>query len=72
MEDKPLTTKELAERYGVPIETVWKWSAKGTGPAYFRIGKRNLYRVADVLAWEKSRVVEKWLTANTVQPGKSA
>ena len=55
--DKPLTIKELAERYGVPVSTVYLWNREGTGPKRLPIGKRVFYRPADVLAWEKSRVV---------------
>ena len=55
--DKPLTIKELAERYGVPVSTVYLWNREGTGPKRMAIGKRVFYRLPDVLAWEKSRVV---------------
>ena len=54
--DKPLTVDGLAERYGAPISAVYKWNREGTGPKRMYIGKRVYYRLADVIAWEKSRV----------------
>ena len=54
---KHLSTEELAERLGVPAETVRYWRATGGGPAYMRTGKYVRYREVDVTAWEKSRIV---------------
>jgi excisionase family DNA binding protein len=56
--DKHLSPAELAEREGVPLETVYGWNKQRTGPAFMRIGRHVRYRMADVLAWEKSRTVE--------------
>ncbi len=56
--DKPLTIEDLAERYGVPVSTVYLWNREGTGPKRMPIGKRVFYRLADVIDWEDSRVVE--------------
>lgn len=54
-----LTTAELAERERVAIATVYAWNSQGTGPARLKSGPRSpcLYRLADVEAWEKSRLV---------------
>jgi excisionase family DNA binding protein len=52
-----LTTLELAKREGVSIETVYVWNRDHTGPRYMRIGKHVRYRLADVEAWEQSRLV---------------
>ena len=53
-----LTTDELAERLGgdFSVETVKRWRKTGTGPKYIRVGKHVRYRLADVEAWEKSRL----------------
>jgi predicted DNA-binding transcriptional regulator AlpA len=56
--DKHLSPAELAERYGVPIETVYGWNKTGRGPKYLRIGRHVRYRVADVLKWEDTRLVD--------------
>jgi predicted DNA-binding transcriptional regulator AlpA len=56
---KHLSPEDLAEREGVPIQTVYGWNKTGAGPRYLRIGRHVRYRVADVLAWEKARLVER-------------
>jgi predicted DNA-binding transcriptional regulator AlpA len=53
-----LTVKDLKARYGVPVQTIYDWNAKGVGPKYMKLGIHCRYRLADVLAWEKSRLVE--------------
>jgi predicted DNA-binding transcriptional regulator AlpA len=54
-----LSPEALAERYGVPLETVYGWNKTRRGPRYMKIGRHVRYRLADVLAWEKSRLVER-------------
>jgi hypothetical protein len=55
--DGILTPERLAERYeGITEKTLADWRYKGTGPAFFRAGKRVYYRLADVLTWEAGRV----------------
>jgi excisionase family DNA binding protein len=53
--DRHLTIRELAEREGVPVGTVYQWNTKGTGPRYMTIGRHVRYRLADVEAWENSQ-----------------
>lgn len=55
--DKPLTPAELAERYGVPVSTVYRWNYSGTAPRRILVGRHVRYRLADVEAWEESRQV---------------
>jgi excisionase family DNA binding protein len=57
-DSRHLTVEELAEREGVPVKTIYKWNGEGTGPRYLRVGIHCRYRLSDVLAWEKSRVVD--------------
>jgi predicted DNA-binding transcriptional regulator AlpA len=59
MRDKHLTPEDLAEREGVPLETVYGWNKTGKGPRYMKIGRHCRYRLADVIAWEKTRIVER-------------
>jgi predicted DNA-binding transcriptional regulator AlpA len=49
----------LAEREGVPITTVYNWNSTGDGPRFMKIGRHVRYRLADVLAWEQSRLVDR-------------
>ncbi|WP_433138694.1 helix-turn-helix transcriptional regulator [Actinomadura nitritigenes] len=58
MEEKHLTPEQLAEREGVPIETVYQWNSRGTGPRRMKIGRYVRYRLADVIAWENTQYVE--------------
>jgi predicted DNA-binding transcriptional regulator AlpA len=54
-EDRWLTRRELAERYGVPVKTRAEWASKGTGPRYAKIGRYVRYRLSDVIDWERER-----------------
>lgn len=54
-----LTPGDLAIREQVPIKTVYMWNYKGSGPKALSIGRHVRYRLADVLAWEASRVKER-------------
>ncbi|GAC1550116.1 MAG: hypothetical protein NVS2B5_05760 [Beijerinckiaceae bacterium] len=58
-----LTKKELAERKRVTTRTVERWMSRGEGPPYTRHGRRALFSVENVEAWERastfpSRVAE--------------
>lgn len=53
--DRPLSSEDLAERYGTTVATIRGWRYKRKGPKFFRAGKRVYYRPADVDAWEKDQ-----------------
>ncbi|MGH4027854.1 helix-turn-helix domain-containing protein [Actinomycetota bacterium Odt1-20B] len=46
--DRYLTPDDIAEMFGVPLETVYQWRKKRTGPPGFRIGKHVRYDPVDV------------------------
>jgi hypothetical protein len=46
-----LTTADVAAIVHAPADTVRFWRSQGNGPRYARIGKRVLYRKADVEQW---------------------
>jgi hypothetical protein len=50
--DRYLTPDDIAE---VPLETVYQWRKKRTGPRGFRIGKHLRYDPADVRAYVDQR-----------------
>ena len=52
-----LTTAELADRLGYSARTVDDWRLDGKGPPYLRLARGVRYRLADVEAWEESRLV---------------
>lgn len=45
--------QELHEYLGgqVPVRTIYAWRAKGEGPKGYKVGKRVLYKRADVERW---------------------
>ncbi|MEU6005916.1 helix-turn-helix domain-containing protein [Streptomyces sp. NPDC047453] len=49
--DRYLTPDDIAEMFEVPLETVYQWRKKRTGPPGFRIGKHVRYDPADVRAY---------------------
>jgi hypothetical protein len=51
---KYLTTEEMAARFRTSPETVRYWRHIGKGPQSFKVGRRVLYAVEDVEAWEQS------------------
>jgi excisionase family DNA binding protein len=57
--DGSLATPEEVAAYlnGIPVKTLAKWRSEGTGPAYMKVGRHVRYRLADVVAWENSRLV---------------
>jgi excisionase family DNA binding protein len=45
--------QELAEYLGgqVPVRTIYAWRTTGVGPKAYKVGRRVLYKRADVEAW---------------------
>jgi predicted DNA-binding transcriptional regulator AlpA len=58
-----LSPAELAEREGVPLETVYGWNKTRTGPRFMKVGRHVRYRLADVIKWEDSRTIASGRTA---------
>lgn len=50
-----LTITEAAELLRAPVATLRYWRHVGTGPRSFRLGRRVLYRRADLHAWIEER-----------------
>lgn len=53
MDDQWLTTEDVATRMHTVASTVRYWRHRGYGPPGTKFGRRVLYRLADVIAWEK-------------------
>ncbi|MFJ9703263.1 helix-turn-helix domain-containing protein [Streptomyces fradiae] len=49
-----LTPLDIAELLRVPVETVYQWRRKRTGPRGFRVGRHLRYDPVDVRAWVES------------------
>ncbi|MER5462803.1 helix-turn-helix domain-containing protein [Streptomyces sp. NPDC002668] len=52
--DRYLTPVDLADLLGVPIETVYQWRRKRTGPRGFRVGRHLRFDPQDVRVWVES------------------
>ena len=52
--DRYLTPVDLADLLGVPLETVYQWRRKHTGPRGFRVGRHLRYDPEDVRRWISS------------------
>lgn len=53
-----LTPDQLADRYQVPVATVYQWRTKRYGPVGIRIGRHLRYRLSDIEKWERDRFAE--------------
>jgi excisionase family DNA binding protein len=47
-----LSCKQLADRFGVKLPTVYMWNYRKTGPKYFRHGNTVRFKLPDVEKWE--------------------
>ena len=54
-EPQLLTTAEAADVLRAPVATLRYWRHLGTGPNSFRLGRRVLYRRADLRTWIDAR-----------------
>ncbi|MFV5996066.1 helix-turn-helix transcriptional regulator [Streptomyces sp. NPDC056231] len=54
--DRCLTPEDIAALFSVPLETVYAWRKKRTGPPGFRIGKHLRYDPGAVRAWADSLI----------------
>ncbi|MER7761386.1 helix-turn-helix domain-containing protein [Streptomyces sp. NPDC097619] len=49
--DRYLTPEDVSELLGVPVETLYQWRKKRTGPPGFRVGRHTRYDPADLHHW---------------------
>jgi predicted DNA-binding transcriptional regulator AlpA len=54
--DRYLTPDDIAALFDVPLETVYQWRKKRTGPPGFRVGKHLRYDPAAVRTWTAERM----------------
>jgi excisionase family DNA binding protein len=57
-ENRDLSPQDLADECQVPLQTIYTWNHKGSGPAFYRAGVHVRYRRADVDAWKRGQSVE--------------
>jgi len=46
-----MSTVQVSESYGIPEATLRYWRHKGDGPVSFRLGRRVVYRRAEIERW---------------------
>ena len=51
-----LNQKELADRWNLSPRTLEQWRWRGVGPRYLKLGGRVIYRLADIEAFEVTRL----------------
>ena len=51
MADRLMSVEELSEFLGIPVNTVYAWSSRRTGPKGYRVGRYLRFKRADVDAW---------------------
>lgn len=49
--DRLMTVEEVAEYLCIPVNTLYQWRHKGTGPTAFRVGRYLRYDPSDVRSW---------------------
>ncbi|WP_425833591.1 helix-turn-helix transcriptional regulator [Streptomyces fractus] len=54
--DRYLTPVDVADLLGVPLETIYQWRRKHTGPRGFRVGRHLRFDPEDVRAWVVSQM----------------
>lgn len=51
-----LTMQDLANRYGVKLQTVRSWRMTGYGPRGFKVGSLVRYPLAECVKWEAEQL----------------
>ena len=46
-----LEPEDIADLFGVPLETIYQWRRKRTGPPGFRVGRHLRYDPIEVAQW---------------------
>jgi predicted DNA-binding transcriptional regulator AlpA len=48
---KLATVNDLADYVGVPVQTIYEWNCRGTGPKVLKVGRYVRYRWSDIDRW---------------------
>jgi len=46
-----MRVEDVAQETGISVNTLRYWVTQGTGPKSAKVGRRRMYRRADVQAW---------------------
>lgn len=58
-QERFLTMQDVADRYGVAVQTVRHWRMAGYGPQGFRVGRLVRYPLAECLRFEQEQMAEE-------------
>ena len=51
-----VSDKQVADRYGVSRETIWRWKREGDFPKAVKLSRgMTRWRISDLEEWERSR-----------------
>jgi prophage regulatory protein len=51
-----LSPKQVADRYSVRRETIWRWGKSDPSfPSRYQIGKTARWKLSDLIAWEEKQ-----------------
>lgn len=53
--EKLLGPQDVADWFGVPLATVYRWSSRREGPRSMRVGKHLRFSRSDCEAWLEAR-----------------
>lgn len=51
------TSEETAKFLGIPKATLYQFNYKGTGSAFYKVGKYRRFKPSEVMAWVNSHQV---------------
>ena len=53
--DDLVARADLADEFGLKVDTLRRWAADGRGPAWIKLGRKVFYRRSAIAAWVKSQ-----------------
>ena len=54
-----MSREELASELGLAVSTLRRWDTLRTGPVCIRVGRKVMYRRADVQSWLSEKAAKK-------------
>lgn len=60
MRDRPLSTQDLADRWGMSTDTLAIWRQHGKGPCFIQVGRLIRYPAAEVESFERRLIFEPY------------
>ena len=59
LEERYLTPKEASDQLGISRRTLDRYRNRNRGPAYYKFGRKVLYKIEDLHAWAAERRIDK-------------